>query len=291
MPLVYGLVTALHLLESRMCQPSAVHTERMSQMIMQEFGFSLQHDPKVYHLLQRKLEETFAEHKRKFSATFQTLPSPYLTTIWPFLPHEPGNFGTALTDAAHSDGTSIFHILQYMDAQDSIDRPKSVMIFDTTPHGQLPGHMPQLTIDQIFPDTIRQLKRLNFECSDQLVPNPNYLFDYKSQNETIVKIWEELYMGYHFDINWSHFKSEFDVRVPGGPIFGEEGPTRSNKYWGMKGGWYFTMSNMDLNLAFFDEWLLEKIPDDYAKALLKKAWPTLGIQRRGGGLAAVNAQI
>jgi hypothetical protein len=114
-----------------------------------------------------------------------------------------------------------------------------------------------------------------------MVPNPNHIYNYQTTNSTLIEIFEAFSQQGQFNKDFKRRKSEFEIRVPGSPLLGERGPVIPNKYWSIQGGWSYTLSKMDLDLAYFDDWFLEKIPQGYAEGLLKKGWPSKGILRQG----------
>jgi len=160
-----------------------------------------------------------------------------------------------------------------------------VLLLDSTPHGRLSSYKPQVSVRRLFQegmDVISLLESpvvgLNCTPADFEVLNPNYVEDF-GINSSIAQVYDALTMAYYNDADFKYKKTELEVNLQGGPILGTRGPTVPNDHWGIVGGWNYSLSKIDLHLAFYDDWFLERLPPDYSQGLLNKGWPTLGVYR------------
>jgi len=255
---------------------------QLSHRIVKHFWEPTQSDSQTYNVLRKKVWKLLKA------------PSPLQSALSFFLPHaEKYNFlSPVIGDSMASDSTGIYHALQAMDRMNASHRPVTLTVFDTTPHGELPASDPDVPLRDLFWQMITTLDNIGLDCSASYrrVPNPNYVFKAGTKNATILKVYKALRERKNYNQNFSHRRSEFEVRVPGGPVFGQRGPVQRNAYWGINGGWNFTLSKIDNNLAFFDDWFLERLPGSFSDALIKKGWPSFKGDARNQKLSMLAVQ-
>merc|ERR1719487_2426572 len=214
-----GVITCINLIESLTCKnlPGQKSRNEVSARIMNQLFAFYKHDAKTFRLLQDRMQHALAGHKQS-PGVLKSL-SPVKSVIWPFLVHD-SVWGPALTDAGTSDGTSVFHTIQAMDKMDEADRLESVLVFDTTPHGALSGYKPEVKVRTLFAKFVSTLEGLGLNCraADEMVPNPNHVYTYKTKNDTLIGIFDAFSELNNFNKNFTRRKTEFEVRVPGGPI-------------------------------------------------------------------------
>jgi hypothetical protein len=228
-------------------------------------------------LFQSGIRQALVSSRSKMSE----VPSPLKMSIWCLLAHEGGCDGPAVADAGTSDGKGIYNALKALDDMPETDRLSQVLVFDTTPLGELSGYKAEVKVRSLFSTFVNILEGIGLNCqnADKLVANPNHIYGYETTNATLIEIYDAYSQQYKFNEDFTRQESEFEIRVPGGPLHAQRGPTIPNKYWGIAGGWSYKLSKIDLDFGYFDDLFLEKLPDDYVDELLKKGWPSLGLLR------------
>jgi hypothetical protein len=212
--------------------------------------------------------------------------SPLKTALWPLLPKKQDGAGydqPVFADAGSSDGTAIYNTLAAIDKMPPESRLASVLVLDTTPFGELSGYKAEVPMRSLFAMFVALLEGVGLNCekADALVPNPNQIFSYASKNATLIELYEAYKEQYSFNKDFARRETEFEIRVPGGPLHSNVGPVIPNGYWSIHGGWNYTVTKVDMDLGYMDDWFLSKLPESYSEALLKKGWPSLGAQRKG----------
>merc|ERR1719160_1323060 len=99
--------------------------------------------------------------------------SPIKTIVWPFLAKENDLWtGDVVADAGSSDGTAVYTTIAALDKMTPESRLGSILSFDTTPFGELPGYRAEVKVRDLFAAFVHQLTTLGCDCfkAEELMP-------------------------------------------------------------------------------------------------------------------------